>query len=134
NMGVEPYVIESSIIACAAQRLVRVLCDKCKAEYIPDKINLKLLEKYKIESKILYKPVGCSVCNNSGFSGRVGFFEVFELDENIKDMIVKRESVSNMRKYLRENGFVSLFENGLKSSAEGVVFIDEIKSVIGEIK
>lgn len=134
NMGVEPYVIESSIIACAAQRLVRVLCEKCKSEYTPDKIDMKLFEKYKIESKKLYKPKGCDLCNNSGFSGRLGFFEVFELDENIKDMIVKRESVSNMRRYLRGNNFISLFENGLKSSAEGVVFLDEIKSVIGEIK
>ena len=134
NMGVEPYVIESSIIACAAQRLVRVLCDKCKQEYTPDKIDLNLMGKYNINAKKLNKARGCSECNNSGYSGRVGFFEVFELDENIKDMIVKRESTSNMRKYLKENNFISLFENGLNACKNGIVFIDEIKSVIGEIK
>lgn len=134
NMGVEPYVIESSVAACAAQRLVRVLCNNCKEKYIPEKVDISLMRKYGIETEHLYKPVGCSECNNSGYSGRVGFFEIFEIDESIKEMIVKRESLAVIRNYLKQNKFISLFEKGLSGCRDGYVFIDEIKSVIGEIK
>ena len=134
NMGIERYVIESSIIALAAQRLVRTLCDNCKEAYIPDKIDKELFSKYNLEIKKLYKPKGCSKCNNTGFSGRKGIFEIFDLDENIKELIVGAASISTVRKYLKSNGFISIFEKGLRVCKDGLYFLDEVKSVINEVK
>jgi type IV pilus assembly protein PilB len=134
NMGVEPYVIESSIIAAAAQRLVRVLCPECKIEMKIEDTHKELLKRYGMVPAKLYRPVGCPKCNHTGFKGRTGVFEVFELDDSIREMIVERDSISVIRKKLKNDGFITLFEKGLKKANEGEVFIDEVKSVIGEAK
>jgi type IV pilus assembly protein PilB len=134
NMGVERYIIESSIIALAAQRLVRTLCEECKEAYKPDKTDKELFLRYGIEIKKLFKPKGCPKCNNTGFKGRKGIFEVFELDEAIRELIVNQESIAKIRKHLKDKGFVSIFEKGLAASAEGIFFLDEVKSTINEIK
>jgi type IV pilus assembly protein PilB len=134
NMGIEPYVIESSLFAAAAQRLVRILCNDCKSSYVPEKSDMELLARFGLKPDKLYKPVGCPKCNETGFLGRTGLFEIFEFDEKIRELIIDRNSISLIRNYLKENGYVSIFQSGLKKAVEGAVFLDEIKSVIGEIK
>jgi len=134
NIGIEPYVIESSLLAAAAQRLVRVLCPECKEKYNLENVDLKLLERYNLNSENVYKPVGCSKCNNTGFKGRVGIFEIFELDENIHEMIVKRDSITFIRKYLKNNKFKSILEKGLLLASKGNIYLDEIKGMIGEVR
>jgi type IV pilus assembly protein PilB len=134
NMGIEPYVIESSLFASAAQRLVRTLCGNCKKEYAPDKADRDLLSRYSLKANALYKPVGCAACNDTGFLGRTGIFEIFEFDEKIRELIIDRNSISAIRNYLNEMGYKTIFEKGLIKAVEGIVFLDEIKSVIGEIK
>lgn len=134
NMGIERYVIESSIIAAAAQRLLRQLCPSCRESYTPEKADNNLFLKYGLKTEKLYKPKGCPQCNNTGFTGRKGVFEVFEIDENIRELIIKEVSTANIRKYLKEKGFVSIFEKGLKEAANGNVFLDEAKSIINETR
>lgn len=135
NMGVERYVIESSIIAAAAQRLLRNLCPLCKQAYTPEKVDINLFSKYGLKANKLYKPKGCSKCNNTGFLGRKGVFEVFEINESIRELIIKQESTSKIRKYLREEtGFVTIFEKGLKEAINGNVFLEEAKSIINETR
>ena len=134
NMGIERYIIESSIIAAAAQRLLRTLCDNCKEAYTPEKAEIALLSKYNITDAKLYRPKGCSKCNNTGFKNRKGIFEIFEFDESIRDLIIQQAPLSKIRKYLNKKGFVSIFEKALQSSAQGIFYIEEVKSVIGEIK
>ena len=134
NMGIEPYVIESSLLASAAQRLIRLLCPECKKKYTPENIDKKLLEKYNLPIDNLYKPKGCVNCNNTGFKGRVGIFEIFELDENIHEMIIKRDSITLIRKYLKEKGFKSIFEKGLNLASKSNIYLDEIKGIIGEAR
>jgi len=134
NMGIERYVIESSVIGCAAQRLVRKLCDDCKEAYKPGKIDSELLAKYNLKASKLYKPVGCEKCNGTGFYKRTGILELFEIDEKIRELIIHKESISKLREYLIESGYVSMFEKGLRNVVNGTFFIEEIKSVIGEIK
>ena len=133
NMGIEPYVIESSLFACAAQRLVRVLCS-CKKEYPPDRADAELLSKYGLGTKRLYMPAGCPKCNNTGFYGRTGIFEIFEFDENIREMVIQRDSISLIRNHLKNTGYKTIFEKGLIKAVSGQVHLDEIKSVIGEIR
>lgn len=134
NMSVERYVIESSIIGCAAQRLLRILCPHCKEEYIPEKVDKDLLARYNLKATKLYKPKGCKKCNETGFINRTGFIEIFEFDETIRDLIIKKESIAKIREYLRQNGFVSVFEKALREAAKGKFFLEEVKSVIGEIR
>ncbi len=134
NMGVERYVIESSVIAAAAQRLMRKLCESCKESYTPDKIDRDLLARYDLKTTKLYKPKGCPKCRNTGFLNRVGFFEVFEMSEKIRELIIRKASISKIRKNLSENGFVTIFEKGLRAAVEGNFFLEEVKSVIGEVR
>ena len=135
NMGVERYIIESSIIAAAAQRLLRSLCPSCKQAYTPERVDINLFSKYDLKATKLYKPKGCSNCNNTGFVGRKGVFEIFEIDENIKELIVKQESTSKIRKYLsNEVGYITIFEKGLQEAIKGNVFLEEAKSIINETK
>ena len=134
NMGIERYVIESSIIAAAAQRLVRRLCDSCKESYTPARVDRELLSRYNLKATKLYKPKGCSKCNNTGFTGRKGVFEIFEIDEKIRELIVKNESISVIRKYLTDNGFVPMFMKSMIKAVEGEFFLEEIKSIVGEFR
>ncbi len=134
NMDIERYIIESSVIACAAQRLLRLLCMDCKQSYIQEKIDTDLYNKYGMKIKKLYKPKGCSKCNNTGFVGRKGVFEIFEFDEKIREFIVKQESISIIRNYLIENNFETMFKKSLIGVKNGDFFLEEIKSVIGEIR
>ncbi|OHD14616.1 MAG: hypothetical protein A2Y34_06765 [Spirochaetes bacterium GWC1_27_15] len=134
NIGIAPYILESSLVGAAAQRLIRVLCDKCKEEHKPTKIEKEIFEKYKINLTSLYKPVGCPDCNNTGFVGRKAMFEIFEIDETIKEMIIKNDSVTNMRNHLFNNGFSSMFKKALIEASKGNVFVEEVLSIIGEIK
>jgi len=134
NMKIPSYVIESAVLGCAAQRLVRLLCNECKKEVTPDTVTKKLFEKYGMKVDTIYEPCGCPICNMTGFSGRTAIFELFELDERIRECIINGDSVSVIRKYLNDNGFRSLFSKALEKAALGFVFVEEVKSIIGEVK
>lgn len=134
NMGVERYIIESSLLAAAAQRLMRKLCSNCKEEYTPEKVDLRLLEKYGFSEKKLFKPKGCDKCSGNGFLSRKGVFEVFEIDEVIRELIVEESSISKIRRHLIDIGYKSMFYKALHGAVNGDFFIEEVKSVIGELK
>ncbi len=132
NMEVAPYILESAIIGAAAQRLVRVLCEDCKSKYTPEKIDSLLFEKHGLNTNLLYKPTGCQKCNNTGYVGRKAFFEIFETDEIIRQMIIDNKPVSYIRKHLYSKGFKSIFKKGIEGAIEGSVYLEEVKSCIGE--
>jgi len=134
NMGIERYIIESSIIAAAAQRLLRVLCSSCKEAYKPEKIDKKLFDKYGINAEKIYRPKGCKDCNNSGFSGRKGVFEIFEMDEKLREYIVGKESNSVIRRYLIENDFKTMFQKSLAGVKDGDFFLEEVIGIVGEVR
>lgn len=132
NMGIERYIIESSVLAFGAQRLARVLCPYCKEKQQIGLIDKNLFKKYNIEIDFIYKPKGCSECNFTGFLGRKGIFEIVEVDEMIKEFIIENAPLIKIRKYLKEKNFISIFQKGLKKIAEGEFFLDEIKSIIND--
>jgi type II secretory ATPase GspE/PulE/Tfp pilus assembly ATPase PilB-like protein len=134
NMGIEPYVIESSVVAAAAQRLVRVLCESCKTKTSIAAADKALFQRYGIKPGTIYRPVGCGECAQTGFSGRTGVFELFQIDDRIRDMIISRAPLGTIREYLKEQGFIPMFETGLKGVSEGRFDLTEIKSIIGEIR
>ena len=129
NMGAEPFLITSCVLLVAAQRLVRNLCPHCKKTYQPPE---KILQALKISSKdeaVFYQPKGCSQCQGFGYSGRLGVIEVLPLNKEIKELIMKRSSESEIRKKAQELGMKTLRENAIKKLLSGETSIEEIARV-----
>ncbi|MBU1006805.1 MAG: Flp pilus assembly complex ATPase component TadA [Candidatus Omnitrophica bacterium] len=125
NMGVEPFLIGASLVAIAAQRLVRKLCPKCKEKYEPGE---QVLSRFNIGSgkKIFYRPKGCEHCFNTGYSGRVGICEILTVSPSIRNMILKRGRESEIKELARKEGMRTLREDGLIKAIQGITSLEEI--------
>ena len=131
DMGVEPYLLPAALLAVLAQRLVRGLCGHCK-ELMPDPAGI--LTKLKIpppplgagDPLQLWRGKGCPVCNQSGYKGRRGIFELMMLDERFHDPIVHRAGAPEYRKLAREQGMRTLFDDGLMKATQGVTTLEEL--------
>src|SRR5699024_4103785 len=131
DLGVEEYLLSSSINAVASQRLVRKLCN-CKKEDTMTDMEYDIISRYKnIErNQKIYRPVGCEKCKN-GYIGREVVEEVFILDENFKNMIKEGDiSEISFKKYLKESNFTSMIENGFTKVLEGKTSFDEVMNVL----
>ena len=130
DLGIEPYLISSSIIGVLAQRLIRLTCPHCAESYIPDAKFLKS-QSFNLTNlpTVLYKGKGCEECLNTGFKGRNGIFELFILNEEIKQMILARGSKGDINLKAREAGMGTLFQDGLDKVLKGVTTIEEIVRV-----
>jgi len=127
DINVEPFLISSSIIGILAQRLVRVICPKCKEKHTPAAEVLKNLGlKEKIE---FYRGKGCSKCKETGFAGRIGIFELLVLDEDIKKMVVAKTSTDEIRKKAISKGMGTLFADGISKAKDGTTTIEEVLRV-----
>jgi len=141
DMKVEPFLVASTIRVIIAQRLVRKICDSCKVSYkIDDKTkktiqnNLKIKEILKsggknLDKVNLYKGGGCKICNHTGYDGRVGVFEVLEMADNIKDLILANASSDAIMKVAKENGMTIMFEDGMDKVLGGVTTFEEVMRV-----
>jgi len=136
DMGVETFLIASSVTMTSAQRLCRRLCPLCKAKYTLDaaevtrKISLSL-EGDKIE---LYRPVGCPQCNKSGYKGRVAIVEAFLVDDNMKQMILGRLPSVEIKKYAQEHqGMKTLREDGLQKALSAETSLEEVIRATAEV-
>ena len=128
DMGVEPFLITSTVRAVLAQRLIRKICSECKKEYKPSESELLEfgISKEKIKGMKFYKGKGCQKCNDSGYKGRTGLYELLVVDDKIRDLVVKRESLASIRNAACEGGMKTLRENGLKKVMEGITTIEEV--------
>jgi type IV pilus assembly protein PilB len=129
EMGVEPYLISSSLMASMAQRLVRTICPDCATSYYPPKEVLKELGLDGDKNLRLTKGKGCSGCYDSGFKGRIGIFELLEADEGLQNLILKNPSIDALKKYLAEKGHRTLKELGYEKVLAGQTTIEEVKRV-----
>jgi len=126
DMGVEPYLIASSVEMVLAQRLVRVICKHCKEE-IPESENASNRAEFgDLVPPKLYRGKGCRACLNTGFRGRRGIFEMMPLSEEIRQMIMERASSGRMRRVALEQGMNSLRLDGWRLVREGVTTIQEV--------
>lgn len=127
DMGVESFLLSSSIVGVLAQRLVRKLCSHCKKPY---KINEeeKLLFNNNLNNQYIYKPDGCEKCNFSGYIGRTGIYELVTIDATLRSMINKNNSIQEMEQYIRPIT-PSIREDGLKRVLQGETSIMEILRV-----
>ncbi len=129
DMGVEPYLVASSLEAVLAQRLVRVLCPHCKT---PDITATAQAFKAKLgieASATLYHSIGCRECRNTGFFGRQAIFEWMDTDEEIRQLILKNASTDQVRAAARRGGMRTLAEDGWRLVAQGITTVEEVLSV-----
>jgi len=131
DMGVEPFLIASSVVLIMAQRLVRTLCPKCKAPYKPVKDLLESVGLTEKDAKgiVFYKPVGCEECNNTGYKGRLAVFELMEMTPDIAKLTMDRSNTMVLRQQAIKDGMTLLLADGLRKIKAGLTTIEEVLSV-----
>jgi type IV pilus assembly protein PilB len=128
DMGVQPFLITATLEAILAQRLVRRICTECRTEFEPsDELLMELqLPIEQARQYSFYYGKGCARCNNSGYKGRTGIYELLEINDDVRDMITSDASVDDIRNFARTQGMTTLRESGLKLIFDGVTTIDEV--------
>jgi len=142
DIGVEPFLISSSVIAVIAQRLVRVLCNDCKEAYQPDEATLKQLQQIKVKEGLghtdltanddtitIYRSTGCPKCFHSGYKGRIGIYEIMVLNESLQNMILKTHDSHQIKKEAARQGMTSLYDDGIQKVLDGTTTIEEVLRV-----
>lgn len=131
DMGVEPFLIASSVVMILAQRLVRKLCPACKKPYKPeaDLIRRLGLTQQEAETITFYKAVGCSECMDTGYRGRLAVFEVMEMTPAIAALTMKREDTSVLRTQAIKDGMTLLVQDGVRKIAQGLTTVEEVLAV-----
>ena len=131
DMGVEPFLISSSVLAVAAQRLIRVLCDDCKKPYKPSKIYLESIgvSPNHFNADHIYKAVGCDKCIGTGYRGRLGIFEIMRLTEKLKSLILGTYDANQIKNEARREKMLSLRQDGIQKVLNGVTTIEEVLRV-----
>lgn len=128
NMGIEPFLVATSVNIIQAQRLIRVICKKCKEEvHVPIEglIEIGFTAEEAPEIKI-YKGRGCNTCNGTGYKGRIGLYEVMEITEELRELIIIGASAMELRRKAIELGMITLRESGLCKIRDGITTIEEV--------
>lgn len=128
DMGVEPFLISSTLMAVLAQRLIRTTCKKCRTPFEPTESQLSMLNlsPHDIGDKVFYYGRGCAVCNDTGYKGRKGIYELLVVNESIRRLINERAPTVVVRQKGVEMGMVTLREDGLRSIFDGDTTIEEV--------
>jgi type IV pilus assembly protein PilB len=128
DMGVPTFLITATVEAILAQRLVRKVCTKCREEYVPSKEILDDLEltAAQIKGKKFYRGSGCENCNNTGYKGRVGLFELMIMNNELREMIMQNASTDDLRTAAQKGGMLTLRDAGMKVAFEGITTPEEI--------
>ncbi len=131
NMGIEPFLVSSSVILILAQRLARRICTKCKTEeHVPEPALVKVgFTEEEAKNLKVYKGKGCPVCNNSGYKGRLGLFEVMPVNDEIKELILEGANTDELKKCAIRNGMKTLRMSGLGHVKNGTTTIEEVLRV-----
>ncbi len=131
DLGIEPFLISSSVLAVMAQRLIRVLCDACKEPYTPEPESLKRLglEPGDVENVVFYRAKSCEKCFLSGYRGRMGIYEILVLNEKIQTMILKTYDSHQLKREAVASGMTTLYQDGISKVLEGVTTIEEVLRV-----
>lgn len=134
DMGIEPFLIASSVEGLIAQRLVRVLCQHCKQPYQPGAEVIKRLQgqKFDFENATFMRPVGCEKCRFTGFRGRTAIYEIVKITEELKALIVDRKPANVLKRQAIASGLRTIREDGFHKVRDGVTTIDEVMRVTME--
>lgn len=128
DLGVEPFLITATFEAVVAQRLARRICKGCKEEFRPteDQLQELQLKPEDVEGKRFFFGKGCDACNNTGYRGRIGVYELMVFNDEIRELVMKNASTSLLREAAERNGMRSLRESGLLLIYDGITTIDEV--------
>ena len=145
DMGIEPFLLPSTLSLAIAQRLLRKLCPYCKKKVKANKEARKKIideiekipsvvkKEIKIEKVLyIYEPVGCKRCNNLGYAGRIGIFEILEMTENLEEIILKEPSESTIKEEAKRQGMITMKQDGMLKVLEGVTSLEEVLRVAEE--
>jgi type IV pilus assembly protein PilB len=132
DMGIEPYLVSSSVVGVVAQRLVKKICSNCKVEYEPLSSEKDLLNKPDLD--VLYKGEGCSLCNNTGYRGRTAIHEVMLMTREIREMVDRRASIDAIRAASAKYGTITLRDSCSQLVWEGITTTDEMLKVTYSIE
>ncbi len=128
DMGIEPFLVTSSVIAILAQRLVRKICADCKEAYTPDEESLQNigLTTEALGGKNIYRGKGCSSCLNTGYKGRTGIFELMILDDKLKNLILKTSDANAIKRMAIDQEMIPLRHDGAQKVLDGITTIEEV--------
>lgn len=129
NMGVEPYLVSSSVVGITAQRLVKRICENCKAAYTADILEKKALKADESEEITIYKGDGCNACNNTGYKGRIAIHEILPITKEIRLLIDGGAGIDSIREEATKQNVVLLGDNCIQLVKEGVTTIEELLRV-----
>ncbi len=129
NIGLEPFLVGAAVNGVLAQRLVRRLCEHCKERETPSEEMREYLEMQGLPCDQLWAPNGCDKCRSTGYSGRVGLYELLTIDDSLRDIVARNPNVAEFRRLCLERGMKSLRQDGLAKSAEGRTSIQEVLRV-----
>ncbi len=134
DMGVEPFLVSSSLVAILAQRLVRVLCKECRSVVKPSAAELAEigLKPEQAARKTVYRARGCEKCWQTGYSGRTGIYELLTISEQIRSLILKQAEANVIKKVALKEGFQTLREDGAKKVLDGITTMEEVLRVTQE--
>jgi general secretion pathway protein E/type IV pilus assembly protein PilB len=129
-MGIEPFLVGSTVEGVMAQRLVRTVCSDCKTEYEPEhhEVPADFPRPDKVALR-LWKGAGCRSCRNTGFRGRMGIYELMVTGDTIRDMCVQRVNASHIRNQALKEGMLTLRQDGWRKVLQGKTTIDEVARV-----
>ncbi len=131
EMGIEPYLISSSVVGVIAQRLLRVICPECKQPYQPNDLSAVETELRRIETGAIqfYQGTGCEACLETGYVGRTGIFELLLMDDEIKDLVIQRRGAHIIKQAALSKGMATLREDGLRRALAGTTTLEEVYRV-----
>jgi general secretion pathway protein E len=125
-MGIEPFLVASSLTVVLAQRLVRTVCPGCKVSYEPSVLELSYFSK---PPEFLYRGKGCDKCKGNGYFGRTGIFELLVIDNEIRPMITDKMDSQSIKNYAASRGMKTLRQDGIEKVVSGVTTLEEVLRV-----
>ncbi|HEX9758003.1 MAG TPA: type II secretion system ATPase GspE [Nitrospiria bacterium] len=130
DMGIEPFLVSSSVVAIIAQRLVRIICFHCRQPYLPSEEEKQKLGILTGDSKKnIYRAVGCEKCMNTGYHGRIGIYEIMRLDDEIRNLVLSCTDSSTIKQRAIQKGMRTLREDGARKVLEGLTTTEEVLRV-----
>ncbi len=135
DMGMDDYLLTSTVNGILAQRLVRTLCTQCRESYtaLPEVVQEMQLERYTTVKPVrLYRPVGCTACGSTGYTGRVSIVELLAMSDTIRGMVMRHVTAGEVRQQAIAEGMQTMYENGLAKAVAGVTTIEEVLRVTRE--
>jgi general secretion pathway protein E len=135
DMGIEPFLVSSSLTGVVAQRLIRLLCPRCKEPYVPTDEELEELQvdRYQLQNGHFYRRAGCQKCADTGYMGRSGIYEVLMVDDEIQNLILKGADANVIRKAAIAKGMTTLRQDGAEKVVAGLTTVQEVARVSQDV-